>query len=418
MCSRPFQTCRRPATVLSVLFLALTGCSGEQGLTHDFSVSMEAGVATALNNGVPKYEGALFRVEKAVTLKEDTERPESLMYQPGGIRMDAEGRFYVMDGGNHRIAVFGPTGEYERSMGREGQGPGEFSGNLLALNDLIDDVLVIYNADLRRITLYRTDGTLLDMMQTPVTGQVVHYRPEQDLFIAIRITGTFEDEELWWGQRFTAANGEGVTIGTAETPLVFVKYFVPWPGMTKNDGGLEYMPFTHEPAMALNGDRGVVTTIGNVPEVYCYAFDGTLQRRIRIDFADAKVTPEYISSYQRDFDRWVGELETGEVRYRQRQRDLMVFPDSRTIWRTIQVDDRGLIWLEVLEQDFERRARGGGYFFDVLSPEGEYLGRTGLPVPGVIIRGHLLGIVTDPESDAETHTVWRLVPVPVDFSYQ
>ncbi len=40
--------------------------------------------------------------------------------------LDAQGRLYVLDTGNHRVQVFGPDGKYIKTIGRQGQGPGEF----------------------------------------------------------------------------------------------------------------------------------------------------------------------------------------------------------------------------------------------------------------------------------------------------
>lgn len=48
-------------------------------------------------------------------------------YMPSGIAMDSQGNLYVLDTGNHRIQKFGPEGTYLATIGRQGQGPGEFS---------------------------------------------------------------------------------------------------------------------------------------------------------------------------------------------------------------------------------------------------------------------------------------------------
>jgi len=45
---------------------------------------------------------------------------------PEDMAMDAKGRIYILDSGNHRIQIFSPKGKYLRTIGRLGQGPGEF----------------------------------------------------------------------------------------------------------------------------------------------------------------------------------------------------------------------------------------------------------------------------------------------------
>lgn len=57
-------------------------------------------------------------------------------FHPLGLDVDAEGRFYVVDTGNHRVLVFDAEGRYVRMFGRRGSGPGEFDGpGCLALAD-------------------------------------------------------------------------------------------------------------------------------------------------------------------------------------------------------------------------------------------------------------------------------------------
>jgi len=48
-------------------------------------------------------------------------------YMPQDITLDGDGNLYVLDTGNHRIQKFSPGGEYLATLGRNGQGPGEFN---------------------------------------------------------------------------------------------------------------------------------------------------------------------------------------------------------------------------------------------------------------------------------------------------
>jgi len=48
-------------------------------------------------------------------------------YMPLDMALDAEGNLYVLDTGNHRIQKFSPDGDFLATLGRKGQGPGEFN---------------------------------------------------------------------------------------------------------------------------------------------------------------------------------------------------------------------------------------------------------------------------------------------------
>lgn len=49
-----------------------------------------------------------------------------IFYMPADIAFDSQGNIYVLDSGNHRIQKFSPDGKYLATIGRQGQGPGEF----------------------------------------------------------------------------------------------------------------------------------------------------------------------------------------------------------------------------------------------------------------------------------------------------
>lgn len=47
-------------------------------------------------------------------------------HMPSDVALDAAGNIYVLDAGNHRIQKFDKNGKYLATIGRQGQGPGEF----------------------------------------------------------------------------------------------------------------------------------------------------------------------------------------------------------------------------------------------------------------------------------------------------
>ncbi|MDD8025134.1 MAG: NHL repeat-containing protein [Acidobacteriota bacterium] len=56
----------------------------------------------------------------------DSDDEAIAFHMPSDLAVDAQGRIYVLDSGNHRIQVFGPDGKFLKTIGRQGQGPGEF----------------------------------------------------------------------------------------------------------------------------------------------------------------------------------------------------------------------------------------------------------------------------------------------------
>lgn len=56
----------------------------------------------------------------------DTEDEHLAFSYPSDVAIDRDGNIYVLDSANTRIQKFGPDGKYLATIGRKGQGPGEF----------------------------------------------------------------------------------------------------------------------------------------------------------------------------------------------------------------------------------------------------------------------------------------------------
>lgn len=109
------------ALLVVILVLAALVLSGQKIETVD-------GVRLVHNSG----PGAWGKASK-VTLEPvrvlgdvDTADENLAFYIPVNIVLDTAGNMYVLDSGNHRIQKFDPAGKYLATIGRQGQGPGEF----------------------------------------------------------------------------------------------------------------------------------------------------------------------------------------------------------------------------------------------------------------------------------------------------
>jgi hypothetical protein len=93
---------------------------------------IENGVRVVRNPATP-VKGAAGKVA-AVSLVEDlvigndTGREDHWFGFLNAIDADTSGRIYTVDSKSIRIRIFGPDGSLVKAFGREGQGPGEFSG--------------------------------------------------------------------------------------------------------------------------------------------------------------------------------------------------------------------------------------------------------------------------------------------------
>lgn len=403
----------------------LSGCTGSRvERQHEFIEYVQEGVPVAETTGGPKYEADLFGYEHLLILQQDPDHPETLLF-PGqaafawdekGFFMDSGDRFYVRDRGNKRIAVFDPSGRFERGIGREGQGPGEWSGSF-EIYGVTDGIIEVYDPGPRRTTYYSTTGELLEMVQAPITGFVIHYDRDKELYTSLGGGTEVGEDIITKDYGFRTVNADGVTLGSASTQMVPVQYAYPWETRT-GVGWSREMPFSPQPFGGYMRDGSVLLVAGAEPIVWWYWLDGSIRKKIVIDLPVRPVTQQDLDSYFRDMENRLEMADNPREKEQiRRMRAHVQFPENRAYWEFLTTDDRGYIWLEVYELDSERSDQGGGVLYHVLSPEGEFLGATRAPAAGRIQRGHLLGIVIDAGTGREDYTVWRLTPRPGGFTY-
>lgn len=96
----------------------------------------------------------------------DTDDENLAFSSPLDMAVDTAGNIFILDSGNKRIQVFGPEGEYVRTIGRRGQGPGEFESLSSICIDRQGNVHILDPAQ-RRIQVFTPQWEVLKT--TPLT---------------------------------------------------------------------------------------------------------------------------------------------------------------------------------------------------------------------------------------------------------
>jgi len=102
---------------------------------------------------------------KDLEIGEKNGDPQALFYKARDLAVDHRGWIYVADMGNHRVQVFNSTGEYVRTIGREGQGPAEFSAALSV--EIVGEHLVVSDPNLRRMNVWTLEGVHVRTYSVP-----------------------------------------------------------------------------------------------------------------------------------------------------------------------------------------------------------------------------------------------------------
>ncbi len=400
----------------TVIIFATVSCSKPDPTNHRFEVYDEDGVTVAHTTGGPLHDGPIFTIEPLLTLIENPSEPESMLFNPSAILAGEDGRYYVCDTGNGRVAVFGPEGIFERSFGRRGEGPGEF--RMMDMQSLHEGIVSVFDYTMQRTTHFLTDGTLEDIFSSPIGGYALWLErtPEGTILqggVRMEQDGlTAATQRLVTVARVT----ERDTLAIITTGLVqdMVRLVQQMPDGSSVSMG-KSLPFSGGPAIRYLPGRGVLVTDGNRPELTWYDTTGRIIRSIRIDLptvpVDAGMKQEYLAREQAQNDQYTSR--TGRNRP-QLDYDL---PDTVGFWRWITVDDAGYIWcLDVLS--IEQHVDGELYSFHVIDPEGRYLGTAELPTTRPrIAGGKLTCFIDDPETGGRVPTVFKVTSTVEELAY-
>ena len=368
------------------------------------------------------YQGNLFQYEKIVEIRSDTTNQEAILYRPFGYTIDEEGLIYVADSGNHRIAVFDLNGKYLRSIGREGDGPGEFRSPMSV--SLINSKLQIPDASQQRTTIYNTDGTL---------EEVVTYRHARSgSFVAsatIAPDGTHVIQRIIEdrGERFISRSfgfcmmtPDGDTLAIIETPIIRT--------MERIGRRVANIRFARAPRAYYEPGKGIYLTTGLPPEIDWYSLDGTLFRKIRLLLDEdpvSSVDQERVRTYYNQQIAVAGSKVRGDfsgpvsVELLEWQRDNARYAEVRAHWTNVSVDDYGYIWLERHEPTGTSTYETHIHEYYVLSPEGDLLGTTSTPAVdfATVGNGYLQALVTDSETGEIVPTIYLIIPAVEGLDY-
>jgi hypothetical protein len=90
------------------------------------TVATEDGVKVVKNPAEPLYGEFVFDLKEELRMGGDPEKDVSYFPKGASLTIDAAGNIYVTDRGNRRVQMFDKDGAFVRTIGRQGQGPGEY----------------------------------------------------------------------------------------------------------------------------------------------------------------------------------------------------------------------------------------------------------------------------------------------------
>ena len=331
------------------------------------------GVTYVHNPATPLHPTKAVIFEEELIYKEKDDTGEVRLFNPGRVAVDAEGRVYIADDTDMAIKVFDPQGKYLRSIGRKGEGPGEFTyiGDIVPLPD---GRLLVTDFQARRTSFFSPEGQFLVSYPWKKNFIRVHLATESSCTLE---EGVYTEEvRERWIKAIDFTGKELISFGKFKFPE-FKMIRVGESGMVSTS-----VPWT--PASVFAGDnsrQGLYHCPGDQYLIEVYDQKGKLFRKIDRPYEPVAVTDDDINEIK---SRYAQRPESPVAKMFEQ----MEFPKVKPITNRMIVDSDGNLWVRTSEVKKE----GGKEItvYDIFNADGFYDARVWLDIiPSVFAGGKM-----------------------------
>ncbi len=363
--------------------------------------------------------GPLFTVERELSIGVAEGEETYQFLGIDAVSADEQGCIYVSDQREGEVRVFAPDGTFLFRFGRRGSGPGEFDSNYWGWFRVAPHGEYLTVEDLPRLRVFDRQGVFERSINLQPFGLLqrrtgsalgpIHWFPEQGRLLFPWLDRSEFAVQL--GQQSASYRLVLADDEMTEETMADVRWLptVQEPNAFFGDGerGLS-IPFTAAFVWALSGDRWVTWGIGDRIRLTRYDLETDDWLVSEVPTEPEPVTAEDISGFKTDFLERPG-MTPDQVGLWEPLLNRMPFPDHKPVMEEVVGDDQGRFWVRRTSTASWAGEEGDEvYRYDLIAPDGVYLGYVELPRRiGSIRDGFLYTTGTEAWPTAER---WRLIP--------
>jgi len=391
-----------PLRLLPIGMLVITGGCGPSPGTVGWSGHVLDSAGVIIVQNTPQ---GLWMESEGWTLEEELRiggLGGDLSYQfgqVGTIAVDSKGQIYVSDAQAQEVRVFSASGEYLRTVGRPGSGPGELGLGASVVLISPGDTLLIPDVRNRRINRFSPEGEAL-------TSAPLEPEKGRPLRFNLTSTGGMTVQLRPIGSPGRAAVDTMDAIVTIETSGTFGDTILEIPtGGLFQGPGIHY--FTPEPIWDVTDSLTVLYGVNNEYRVGYYDRNGSLQRIVSMPSKPAPITDRDIRAFFSYLDRaW---LDAGVPPSRlQANHQAVHFAEFLPTFASFHTGFQGSLWVqpvrapgllsdeEIEQYNFIEDFGAPGW--DLFDRDGQYMGKVTMPsrfTPRAFLGDRIYGVARD-----------------------
>lgn len=366
----------RVLVLSAVVAVGLSACGqSERDTTGIETTRTVLGDTTIVRNLSGSVWGDTARLAEEVVIGALDGAEEYLFGQVQDLAVDADGGIYVFDGQVPALRYYDPTGKYVRTLGGEGEGPGEYKDASLGLEVRRSDGRVVMRDPRNvRLNVYNPDGTASESWRLEsglFTQQSTSLDGSDHMYLKI-MTGRPEPNEPW-PIALLHMDDRGRILDTIVPPI-----------LPNEPHGVS--PYSK--VWAVSNTGGLIVGVNDRYVIDHYRPDGTVLR-IERNVDPVPYLPQE-KAEREERNAWMmrtqGQFMTS---------DIPPVPDVKPFYRSISSGEQGRIWVQryaLAEKGEVVQAPAPSgmeappptrwrepVVYDVFEPDGTFLGSVRLP---------------------------------------
>jgi hypothetical protein len=330
---------------LFCFFLAIA-CEKQKTLWKG-TMQEENGVTVVRNPKEPMYGEDVFILEEELSIGQRKGDGELLFLDARSLSVDEDGRIYVFDFKEANVKVFDSNGNYIRTFGKKGQGPGEL--NLpLAMSITSQNEIVV--EDFRnKLVCFSSEGEFIKSIPITKLGVSGVVMDSQGNIVGLGIVREKEDPR-YEVKKFDSDLNYLHSLGSSPLPSATPGGFNPFRGVIRYN---------------LYSADQIICGYPEKYEIKIYDNTGELKKTIMKDYDPVEITEEEIKEQTEGMPP---DIKISISKY-------------HPAYRRFSADDEGRIFVRT----YERIEEAEGYYYDVFDAEGRFI----LKIP-LIARPHVI----------------------------
>ena len=354
------QKIRSFAIFLLLILLVFPNAKAWQMSEWKGKIKSEDGIRTFLNPQEPLFGTIFLDLEEDLRIGNEND-DNYLFYIILDIDVDVEGNIYVVDSHNFRIQEFNKNGKFVQTIGRKGEGPGEFTYPIQITVDIYSGQIIAIDHKVGQIEIFNKNGKYVNSFHPPHHINEIFQTDKESYFV---VFNKMLPDSLVYKNVISKINSSGEIMASyAEHPYnIFTKKLI---------GGAATMSIRTNHELSIH-----LVKMGIDKIVYGYSKNYTLNvldnngknlYRIKKDAP----TPNYTDKEKREHSKYS-------------------LPEPKPYFYGLLIDSEGRIYVQRNNCYGRIKVEVKNKIVDVFSKEGYYLFKTELPANTQVIRHGLV----------------------------